>query len=99
MRVVRHSVRLLFPCPNRLWILRHLAMGYSVHVQRLLMILTVDFLPLLVADYNALTEAAAQVRYDIFKTCEYPRRTGKPSPVGPCWLNSVLAPKGALTDL
>ncbi|CAM9434853.1 unnamed protein product [Scytosiphon promiscuus] len=51
---------------HRVWVLRHVAMGYSAHVQRLLAVLSWWALPLVVPGYTDLTTEGALLRSDIF---------------------------------
>lgn len=50
--------------------LRHLAMGYSVHMQRLIGHSTWWAFPLVVPGYSDLTPEGAQLRSDVFTGCE-----------------------------
>lgn len=54
---------------SRLWILRHIAVGYASHLQRL-MGLSWKFLGGVVPGYNDHTEAGSDLRGRIFMTCE-----------------------------
>lgn len=54
---------------GRLWILRHIAVGYASHLQRLLG-LSWKFLGSVVPGYNDHTEAGSDLRGRIFMTCE-----------------------------
>lgn len=56
---------------NRLWMLRHVAMGYSVHMQRLLGYLSWWLFPIIVPGYTDLTQEGAQMRADVFGLCEF----------------------------
>ena len=58
---------------RRVWILRHLAMGYSVHLLRVLGPLTFDVLPTLIPGYTDHTPEGFRLRSIVFGTCE---RTG-----------------------
>ena len=52
--------------------LRHVAMGYSVHMQRLLGYLTWWALPLVMPPaYTDLTDEGSQLRSDVFSYCEW----------------------------
>ncbi|CAM9576177.1 unnamed protein product [Pylaiella littoralis] len=62
---VRHARNRRFS-DHRLWMLRHVAMGYSVHMQRLLGYLSWWVLPLVVPGYSDLTQEGAQLRADVF---------------------------------
>lgn len=55
----------------RVWMLRHVAMGYSVHMQRLFGYLTWWALPLFMpSEYIDLTPEGANLRSDVFTACE-----------------------------
>lgn len=60
----------LLSLSQRVWILRHVAMGYSVHLQRLLAIPTYWILPFVVPGYTALTSKGALLRGDALLMCE-----------------------------
>lgn len=55
----------------RVWMLRHVAMGYSVHMQRLFGYLTWWALPrFLPSSYTEFTQEGANLRSDVFSYCE-----------------------------
>ncbi|CAM9951671.1 unnamed protein product [Ectocarpus sp. 12 AP-2014] len=51
---------------HRVWMLRHVAMGYSVHMQRLLGHLTWWMFPLLMPGYTDLTKDGKELRANVF---------------------------------
>eukprot|EP00904_Undaria_pinnatifida_P011405 jgi/Undpi1/7395/HiC_scaffold_22.g09868.m1 len=51
---------------HRVWILRHIAMGYSVHLQRLLGILTFGIYPYLIEGYTDHTLQGSHLRSIVF---------------------------------
>lgn len=59
-------------CANRqrVWILRHVAMGYSVHLQRLLGTLTWGLYPYLINGYTDHTLEGSRLRSRVFASCE-----------------------------
>ncbi|CAM9427008.1 unnamed protein product, partial [Hapterophycus canaliculatus] len=62
---VRHARNKKF-ADHRMWMLRHVAMGYSVHLQRLLGHLTWWIFPLVVPGYSDLTKEGAEMRATVF---------------------------------
>ena len=55
----------------RVWVLRHVAMGYSVHLQRLLAFPTYSIYPYLVPGYTELSANGALLRGDSLLMCEW----------------------------
>ncbi|CAM9745554.1 unnamed protein product [Laminaria digitata] len=51
---------------HRVWILRHVAMGYSVHLQRLMGSLTWNVFPYLISGYNDHTLEGSRLRSIVF---------------------------------
>lgn len=64
------SSRLRVCKPQRVWILRHVAMGYSVHLQRLLGGLTWNVFPYIIDGYNDHTLEGSRLRSTVFGSCE-----------------------------
>ena len=55
---------------QRVWMLRHLAMGYSVHLLRVLGPLTFKTLPALIPGYTDHTQEGLRLRSIVFGSCE-----------------------------
>lgn len=51
--------------------LRHVAIGYSVHMQRVLGYLTWWVFPLVVPGYTDLTSEGAELRSNVFLSCKW----------------------------
>lgn len=56
--------------PYRVWMLRHVAMGYSTHLQRLLGGLTWGVFPYLIDGYKDHTLEGSHLRSIVFESCE-----------------------------
>lgn len=54
----------------RVWILRHVAMGYSVHLQRFFINCSLGYVARTVPNYHDITEEGSDVRGFVFSMCE-----------------------------